>query len=859
MAALSQESIDEFRARTALETALSQLDSSWLILVDLRINGPTDATAADYVAIHPGRGIALIDVILSRTGDPAQRLRKFLDDERFSARFPGTLPIVRLVLKPTEAATFGRRVHNAFTEVPPITVADPNWVAEINSLLVPTAPSAARPIFPLFKRPASRADAAAPSAPRRTPTGQNERPRGDEAWDVVPERWPDKVAGATPLKRTTMAPAPAAPTHHASDVAPAGVSRQAARAADPGSAHRDRPDGQRPGGQHPEAASRAPEAQRPPQVFARTPAPSRPAEEIAPVDRGESDAPGRAGFPPDAPSAEIPPSDVAAPRAEPVMPSKNPPPRPAETTAAPRDASLPASPTAIPPLAETAEPPKIADAPRPTVAEAPPSERPSDRPGDDIDVHPAEPTASTASPRASLSRTGQQIRSLIAFPSLRKSETEDPAAADDAAPPRADADMPGSASIIAPIVQIMTRRRNRTESARVSSEPQPPRLSEDQFAETAEALRNEALRAAVGSVLTARRDDDFGRRSPPAATARRRRRAAAAVILLALLGGGGAWLRLGGPGSRPASIPFASTGTAVPLPAIEPAPTSANTASAQLPPSTPPVPSSAFNSPSVDAPQSASSVAALTEPPVGPSVPLPKMKPMPPEASTSIASASPEPAPAGSGLQESASQALPVPAPAPAPTPSEVAAAPSLPVPTVSQPIPEPKAKPTPPVIEKPAPRLARAIPPRTPLTASTTVARKPAESRGMAPRDLTARELRPASGDRGPPIDMADLPPSLPGETVSPSASAAPVATQPASPATLASVGAPRVHGPTSLLPSSATRTSAAAAAQTGNTGEVCRSYTSTKTLLGQVRRVNGLACRDTNGQWQIITELPD
>src|SRR5471030_1339348 len=100
MVNLSQESIEEFRVRMALESALIQLDPRWLIFGDLRVNGPNDAAVADYVALHPRHGVALIDVLANRTGDPEKLLLKFLSDHAFSARFPGILPIVRLVLKP---------------------------------------------------------------------------------------------------------------------------------------------------------------------------------------------------------------------------------------------------------------------------------------------------------------------------------------------------------------------------------------------------------------------------------------------------------------------------------------------------------------------------------------------------------------------------------------------------------------------------------------------------------------------------------------------------------------------------------------------------------------------------------------
>jgi hypothetical protein len=156
MVNLSQESIEEFRARTALESALIQLDPRWLILADLRIDGLNDAAVADYAALHPRHGVALIDVQPDRDRDSEPRLRKFLGDRAFPALFPGHLPFVRLVVKPTDAASLERQLRAAFAQVAPITVADPDWVAAINAMLAPMAAVSTRPGIALSRRPVPR-------------------------------------------------------------------------------------------------------------------------------------------------------------------------------------------------------------------------------------------------------------------------------------------------------------------------------------------------------------------------------------------------------------------------------------------------------------------------------------------------------------------------------------------------------------------------------------------------------------------------------------------------------------------------------------------------------------------------------
>jgi len=776
MASLSQESIDEFRTRTAIEAALNQLDASWAVLVDLRINGPTDATAADYVALHPRRGIALVDVILSRTGDPAGRLRKFLQDEGFFARFPGRLPIVRLVLKPIEAASFGRRVHAAFAAVPPLGIADPAWLTAVNSLLVPNAPSAGRTRFPRQKRPTPQRRARRderPTAPR-----QDE----PEPWEIVPERWPDRMAGATPLKR-----------------------------------------------QGRKAASDQPAT---PRSSADADEPAKPAADSSP----------QPGFD----------EHWTAPKIDrPVAP----PPAASAPSPAPTEATGPAEQPAIP-----VREPGFAEKP------LPPQPLP---------------------PRGSLSKAGRQILSIIPFAGwandkARKREARRATGraedfADGGIAPVAD-----SAAAIESVVELLLRRRNRG-----AGEPQPPQLPSDGAGETSDAdAPPESTAAAFDRLLFARREDAVV--APPAFEETGWwRRAAAAIIVIAVVAGGGAWLGHGdvsspwGSGSRsllPTSIRPAPNATAeLTSPSTAPGPSvSGIDPSAPNPagPKTSDAIASDLNPPRPDAPSpNASSPGGSTAAPPSPAnPPAIASEPMPnrPAASTPPSSAPPANTPPANS-----------PTIQPSPPAVDVAAAPEPPAPSAGTLPSVPKANPPPDKAGKPAEKARPAPPPPSAVAYAAPPPPRPTSRRPEPPESRSARgngppvasapepSRKPQAGEapagtlRGPPIDLADLPrgepqarPAAPSEPTAPAASSsAPNTPNPAPNAAIANAGTARAHGPTMLLSSSRR----AAAEPSASSNEVCRSYTATKTLLGQPRQVNGLACRDGNGGWQIITELSD
>jgi surface antigen len=48
------------------------------------------------------------------------------------------------------------------------------------------------------------------------------------------------------------------------------------------------------------------------------------------------------------------------------------------------------------------------------------------------------------------------------------------------------------------------------------------------------------------------------------------------------------------------------------------------------------------------------------------------------------------------------------------------------------------------------------------------------------------------------------------------------------------------------------------AAAAAADSTTRECRPYTSSTTLTGRGLRVEGIACRGSDGQWRLVSEVP-
>jgi len=123
------------RDRAALETALLDLDGAWTVLADVRLGTASGAAVADYLLLHPRRGIALVDMAAAHR-DPVPAVRAFLQGEAFQRFFPGDLPIVHVALAPDAAPALTRRLDDAFTShSAALAIADGAWPDAVAALV----------------------------------------------------------------------------------------------------------------------------------------------------------------------------------------------------------------------------------------------------------------------------------------------------------------------------------------------------------------------------------------------------------------------------------------------------------------------------------------------------------------------------------------------------------------------------------------------------------------------------------------------------------------------------------------------------------------------------------------------------
>jgi hypothetical protein len=114
-----------------------RLPDGWVCGRQCDIGGePGQPVRVDLVLLHPGLGVALLD-IGGRTEGAEAVLRARLEEARFGAIFGGYLPVLHGCLGPDEVPDVAE-ITRAFDQVPPLSVSGGSaWMSTVSRLIVP--------------------------------------------------------------------------------------------------------------------------------------------------------------------------------------------------------------------------------------------------------------------------------------------------------------------------------------------------------------------------------------------------------------------------------------------------------------------------------------------------------------------------------------------------------------------------------------------------------------------------------------------------------------------------------------------------------------------------------------------------
>lgn len=186
------------RDRAALDrlgAALADLPAPWTVLASRRPSGEDGPPWVKYIAFHPRKGIALIDLVPAEPDTAVAPLEEFLARTGFAAFSRGDPPIIAVALAEEDFPTLADCLESVFAAAPRCSIKNANWPEAVTELLMGT------PDLLLTRLESGTKAASAPAAPplpreqvplrstppKRTPASEPEaRPRGVEGLRAEP-------------------------------------------------------------------------------------------------------------------------------------------------------------------------------------------------------------------------------------------------------------------------------------------------------------------------------------------------------------------------------------------------------------------------------------------------------------------------------------------------------------------------------------------------------------------------------------------------------------------------------------------------------------------------------------------------
>jgi hypothetical protein len=137
-ARVSQAAVPSGRALRKLDAALTGLPTPWRVLRNRRARAADGPPWTKYMALHPAKGIALIDLFPANPHAAIAPLDEFLARTGFLAFSRGDPPIVAIALTERDVGDFANCLSNGFATAQPCGIQNPNWADAVVDLLVST-------------------------------------------------------------------------------------------------------------------------------------------------------------------------------------------------------------------------------------------------------------------------------------------------------------------------------------------------------------------------------------------------------------------------------------------------------------------------------------------------------------------------------------------------------------------------------------------------------------------------------------------------------------------------------------------------------------------------------------------------
>lgn len=190
----------ERRVAAQLREALGTLPAPWVVLANRRASGADGPPWVRFVALHPAKGIALVDTAAAEAA--LAPLEDFLARTGFPALQPGALPIVPVAIGPGEIGAVADIMDSAFPQGQPA-IGNPNWCDAVVELLLSAPDLMLSPLRRSAQRPAatqpSQAEPSFRPAPQST-RAEPPRPTAAAAPPQPPRAEPPQPAPAVPSR-----------------------------------------------------------------------------------------------------------------------------------------------------------------------------------------------------------------------------------------------------------------------------------------------------------------------------------------------------------------------------------------------------------------------------------------------------------------------------------------------------------------------------------------------------------------------------------------------------------------------------------------------------------------------------------